>query len=117
MEDCIFCKILRGEVPPGKGKISESDNFVAFLDINPEKEGHCLVVSKAHFETILDLPVGMGSELLTFLKEVSLKVMDKYECDGFNIVQNNFKSSGQVVPHLHFHIIPRKKDDPLNLKL
>ncbi|MCA9487358.1 MAG: HIT domain-containing protein [Nanoarchaeota archaeon] len=113
MSECVFCKIANGEI--SSKKVFEDDNFFAIKDIHPISEGHALVISKKHFETILDFPISMGPELISTIKEVSLKVMKEVGATGFNIVQNNFPDSGQLVPHLHFHIIPRKKDDGVKL--
>jgi len=82
-----------------------------FLFANPKVEGHSLVISKKHFETVLDLPVSLGSELLDCIKKTSLELMKKFEANGFNVMQNNFEIAGQVVKHVHFHILPRKKND------
>lgn len=115
MGECIFCKIAKGEIPLGKDKIHENDNFISFLDINPLSEGHCLVIPKKHFKNILDFPSSLGLELSDILKESIFILVKKTKATGFNILQNNFKDAGQIIEHLHFHIIPRKKGD--NLKL
>jgi histidine triad (HIT) family protein len=107
--DCVFCKIASGEIPTQK--ICENDNFFSVADKNPKVKGHCLVISKKHFETSLDLPSTLGHELLDCIKRTSLKVIEETKAEGFNIISNNFESAGQVVKHLHFHILPRKKGD------
>ncbi|MBU0907336.1 MAG: HIT domain-containing protein [Nanoarchaeota archaeon] len=112
-KDCIFCRIVKGEIPPGKGKIKESDNFLAFLDLNPHAEGHTLIIPKKHFVTILDIPNTLAPELLKIIKDVASELMDKKLGDGFNVIQNNLEVAGQVVMHAHFHIIPRKDNDGL----
>ncbi len=109
MDECIFCKIVKGEIPCDK--IYENDNFLSILDIGPIVEGHSLVVSKKHFETTLDLPNSFGSELLDCIKKTSLILMKKYNVEGFNVTNNNFEVADQIVKHVHFHIFPRKKDD------
>ena len=109
MSDCIFCKIVNGEIKAEK--IYENDNFISFPDANQKVDGHSLVVSKKHFETILDMPASLGSELVDCIKKTSLKLMKEHKATGFNVVQNNFEDAGQVVKHLHFHILPRKKGD------
>ncbi len=106
---CIFCKIVRGEVPCEK--IYENENFIAILDINPYVEGHSLLISKKHFETALDLPLSLGAELLDCIKKTSLKLIEKFKAEGFNIIQSNYPVAQQEVPHVHFHILPRKKGD------
>lgn len=114
-QDCIFCKIARGDIPAGKGKISESNNFLAFLDINPKTENHTLIIPKKHFVTLLDMPNKLGEELLKFTKQVSSKLLDEKKGDGFNIIMNNLEPAGQVVKHAHIHILPRKENDGLKV--
>jgi len=109
MKDCVFCKIANKEI--NADRIYENDNFFSIPDANPYVEGHSLIISKKHFATILDLPSSMGTELLDCIKKTSLKVMEKTKADGFNIINNNFEPAGQIVKHVHFHIIPRKKGD------
>ncbi len=108
MEDCIFCKIANGEIP--SDRIYENDNFFSIPDANQQVEGHSLIISKKHFETVLDLPSTLGSELIDCIKKTAMKVLDKEKAEGFNLVQNNFEVAGQIVKHVHFHILPRKKD-------
>ncbi len=114
-ENCIFCKIAKKEIP--KEIIYENDNFLSFFDISPQIEGHTLVISKKHFETILDIPNSIAPELFDCVKNTLAKLKNKYEFTGFNLVNNNFKSAEQVVPHLHFHILPRKDGDGKTLGL
>ena len=109
MIDCIFCKIAKGEVPAER--IYENDNFFSVLDANPCTEGHSLIISKKHFETILDMPNSLAPELFDCIKKTALKLMNEKKAEGFNVVNNNFESAGQIVKHAHFHILPRKKGD------
>jgi len=110
-DDCIFCKIARGEIPAKR--IYENDNFFSISDAKPAGEGHSLVISKKHFENSLDMPSTLGVELLDCIKKTSLKLMKEFNADGFNVLNNNFESAGQVVKHIHFHILPRRKGDGL----
>ena len=108
MKDCIFCKIAKGEiVSEGLG---ESENFFVIADANPVAEGHCLIISKKHFETILDLPSEFGEELIKLAKKQAQRLLDSGLADGIKLVQNNFEASGQVVKHFHLHVIPEKKE-------
>ena len=107
--DCIFCKIIAGKIPCSK--IYENDNFISIADVNPIISGHTLIISKKHFATILDMPNSLSPELLDCIKKTSLKLMEKYNAEGFNLANNNFKVAGQIVNHVHFHILPRKKQD------
>ena len=109
MEECIFCNIAKGEIPAKK--IYENDNFFSIPDANPQAEGHTLVISKKHFETTLDMPNSLGTELLDCIKKTAMKLIEKYKAEGFNIVNNNFEVAGQIVKHAHYHILPRKKGD------
>jgi len=115
MSDCVFCKIARGEIP--SERIYENDNFFSIFDISPQIQGHTLVISKKHFETILDMPNSLCPELLECIKTTSMKLISKFNADGFNIVGNIHESAGQIVPHVHVHIFPRKKNDDYNLSL
>jgi len=114
MEDCIFCKILKGEIP--STKIFESENFIGILDNNPLTDGHTLVIPKKHFETILDMPSTLGQELIKAIKDISLGLIKQKKAEGFNILQSNFKVAQQEIPHLHFHIIPRKENNSKKFK-
>jgi histidine triad (HIT) family protein len=111
--DCIFCKIVNGEIP--SKKIYENDSFFSILDINQKIEGHSLIISKKHLVTLLDIPENIIPELFDCIKNTSLKMMKEKNADGFNVVNNNFESAGQLVRHFHVHIFPRKKDDNANI--
>lgn len=111
---CIFCKIANGEIS-SEGKIYENDSFFSIKDINPRSEGHSLVVSKKHFKNILDLPQSSGQELLDCIKNTFFEISKESKFEGFNVLQNNFKAADQLVEHVHFHIIPRKKGDGVKL--
>ncbi len=112
-QDCIFCKIVRGEIPCCK--IYETDQVLAFLDIAPVIHGHALLVPKEHYATLFDLPASLGQELLAALQVVGKAVMDGVGAAGLNVGMNNFSAAGQLVPHAHFHLIPRFSDDGLKL--
>ena len=114
-QDCIFCKIIEGKAEPGKRKVYEDDNFIGILDLYPKAENHTLIISKKHYKTILDLPSTQGNELLEAIKKISLDLITKNKAEAFNIISNIGETAGQVVPHMHVHIIPRKKDDNLNI--
>jgi len=110
--DCIFCKIAKKEIP--KELTYEDDNFIAFLDINPKSEGHTLIIPKKHYKTLLDMPNTLGNELQETIKKVSLDLVKKHDVGGFNFIINSGEVAGQVVHHLHVHVIPRKNDDDVN---
>jgi len=109
MEDCIFCKIVKGEIP--SYKLFENEHVLAFLDIMPASEGHSLVIPKKHFENLMDVPEKELEETMKIVQKVAKAVMKATHAEGFNVIQSNYRAAGQVVPHLHFHIIPRNEDD------
>lgn len=111
--ECIFCKIVAGEIPCAK--IYESETCIAFLDIAPVNKGHALVLPKAHHPQIWDVPASLGQGLTQALAEVGAAVKEATGADGLNIMQNNLEAAGQLVPHVHFHLIPRFEDDGLKL--
>ncbi len=114
MEECIFCKIVN-KVEPGYF-VFEGDTIVGFLDSHPLNRGHTLVVPKAHYDTIIDVPDDVLTELIVITKNVGIQVCGALDAAGFNLFQNNGTHAGQVVPHIHFHIIPRFEDDPLRYR-
>jgi histidine triad (HIT) family protein len=105
--DCIFCKIIKGEIKTDK--VDETDNFIVINDANPVAEGHCLIIPKKHYETILDVPNTLGTELVLLAKKNSIRLIKEGKADGIKLVNNNYKASGQLVPHFHMHVIPHKE--------
>ncbi len=108
MDDCIFCKIVKGEIPCYK--IYEDDKVISFLDIKPLSKGHALVLCKEHYENILDIPQDTYEYMCGVVKRVSLMLKEKYNPEGILINQNNGKRAGQEVCHMHIHIKPIYKD-------
>jgi len=109
MEDCLFCKIAGGDIP---AEIVYSDKHaVAFLDINPKSPGHTVVVPRRHSSTIIDLPESEVGPLFTAVKKVSQRLFGALRADGLNLGVNQNQAGGQVVNHLHIHILPRFKND------
>ena len=108
MDDCIFCKIIKGEIPAYK--IYEDDDVFAFLDINGKTAGHTLVVPKMHFKNILDIEEIYLNKTINAVKKITKHYVDDLGFTGFNLQVNNGESAGQEVPHLHFHILPRGND-------
>ncbi len=113
MEECIFCRIIKGEIP--SNKVYEDEQVFAFLDIAPVNPGHTLVIPKKHYKNIEEIPEDLLSNLMSVVKKVGLGVKKGLPSEGYNIGLNNDPVAGQVVSHLHFHIIPRKSDDGLHL--
>ncbi len=109
--DCIFCKIIEGDLP--STKVYEDKRFLAFLDINPINKGHVLVIPKEHYDSIVNAPVDVIKDLMAVIKNLCQAVVNGSGAQGFNLVLNNGRVAGQLVDHVHFHIIPRFKDDNL----
>ena len=109
MEDCIFCKIVRGEIP--SAKVLENEKVLAFLDINPVSKGHTLVIPKAHYSTYPEMPVDVLAALGEALQKIGTAVKSQLDFAGFNILLNNGRAAGQLIDHSHFHLVPRNVED------
>src|SRR3989339_1789203 len=109
MSDCIFCKIIVGEIP--NYTIYEDDFALAFLDITPRTKGHTLVIPKVHAENLLELDEKYAEKLLVTVKKTQEKLNDVLKPDGYNVGWNHGKAGVQLVPHLHIHIMPRYNND------
>jgi len=107
--NCIFCKIISGEVP--STKVYEDAEVLAFMDIGPIIKGHTLVIPKHHVDPITNAPPGMLARLIQVVQKIAQAQMNGLKAHGVNIMQANGASAGQVVPHLHFHVIPRFETD------
>jgi len=111
MDDCIFCKIVKGEIPCQK--IGENKEFLCFLDIKPVNEGHALIVPKRHFTDIMEFPKELDEGYFTFVQEMAKRIVPAVKADGFNLGMNNGAAAGQIIFHQHTHLIPRFNDDKL----
>ena len=105
MADCIFCKIITGEIP--SSKVYEDDQVVAFLDISQVTPGHTLVVPKQHFRNLLEMDADSTSQLFARIPDIARKVMKATGAKGMNILNNNEEIAGQTVFHTHVHLAPR----------
>ena len=105
MDDCIFCKIIRGEIP--SKKVYEDEHTLAFLDINPASKYHTLVIPKNHCVNIYDVSVDELAKVMGTVKTVVEMYEEQYGMKHVNIVNNNGALAGQEVFHLHIHIIPK----------
>ncbi|KIX12908.1 HIT family protein [Dethiosulfatarculus sandiegensis] len=112
-DDCLFCKIVAGEIPCHK--VYEDDKTLAFADISPATKGHTLVISKNHAENLLEIASDDLAAVHMTSKKVARAAKDALGCDGVSILQLNGEASGQVVMHYHVHVIPRMNDDGLPL--
>jgi histidine triad (HIT) family protein len=104
--NCIFCKIVAGQIP--SAKVLETDSAIAFLDINPVAPGHVLLVPKEHSTTLTDTSAEVLAALAGELPRLARAVLAATGAPGLNLLQNNGREAGQVVNHVHFHLIPRK---------
>ncbi|MBI2816712.1 MAG: HIT family protein [Acidobacteria bacterium] len=107
--DCKFCKILSGEL--AAAIVFEDSQSVAFLDHRPLFPGHCLLIPKKHYETLFDLPSDQVREFFTEVQKIAIAVEQALNAEGTFVAINNRVS--QSVPHLHVHIVPRRKGDGL----
>jgi histidine triad (HIT) family protein len=106
---CIFCKIIDGELP--SYKIYEDEKTFAFLDVRPSNPGHILVIPKKHCKNIEEASDDDLGALMMTIKKMGKLLKDKLGAKGYNVTENNDPISGQKVPHLHFHLIPRHEGD------
>jgi len=111
--DCIFCKIIAGEIPAIK--VLDEELVIAFMDINPAGRGHLLVVPKKHAENIFEIEKDDLSAVFHAVKRCAIAIKETLNADGATVLQLNGKASDQVVPHLHVHIIPRWENDSLSI--
>lgn len=113
MENCIFCKIIKGEIP--SYKIYEDDKVYAFLDIACDAVGHTLVIPKAHCTNVLDCDKEYLDAVIEAVQKISQHYVNNCGFDGVNVLNASGKSAEQSVFHLHFHIVPRKDNDGLHM--
>jgi histidine triad (HIT) family protein len=111
MPDCIFCKLVRGEVP--SARVLETDRAVAFLDIGPLNPGHVLVVPKEHHESLPEMPDDLAAATAALLPRLCRAVRRATGAEGLNVLTNTGRVAGQSVDHIHWHIIPRHPGDAL----
>ena len=107
--DCIFCKIVAGAVP--STRVYDDADTLAFMDSGPIVKGHTLVIPKAHFDSIAVTPPAVLQKLILVVQRVARAQFAGLAADGVNVTQANGATAGQVVPHLHFHVIPRFRTD------
>lgn len=113
MTDCLFCKIISGEIP--SHKIYEDEKVLAFLDITPINKGHTLVVPKEHSENLLTMSEEQIGEVFLAAQKVAKKIEAVLKPDGFNIGMNNKPGAGQIIFHAHVHVMPRFNNDGFKL--
>ncbi|MGH7014104.1 MAG: HIT family protein [Stellaceae bacterium] len=115
--NCVFCKIVAGQIP--SIRLFETATTLAFMDINPVNDGHCLVIAKPHCPTLYEMPPDLLAAVSATVLKVAKAVEATLKPDGLNLVQSNGKGAAQSVPHFHVHVLPRRLGDglPLNWQL
>lgn len=111
---CVFCKIVALEIPAAV--VYEDDSVLAFLDVGPLADGHLLLIPRAHHSLLVDLPAADCARLVAVLPALGRALLEVTDAGGFNVLMNNGKVAGQVVPHVHVHLIPRREDDQLGYR-
>jgi histidine triad (HIT) family protein len=112
-EDCLFCKIVAGEL--ASERVDEDEHTVAFMDINPWTRGHALVIPRNHSEDLLAIPDDDLRHTAVAAKRLAATVKERLGCDGVNLLNSCGAAAWQSVFHFHVHVIPRYTDDPLRL--
>ncbi len=110
-EDCLFCKMVAGQIPVTK--IYEDEVILSFLDIGPISDGHTLVIPKQHFEKLHECPAELLGKAFSRIGRIAGAVVAAMNSDGYNLLCNNGRAAGQLIEHLHFHIVPRNTGDGL----
>lgn len=107
--NCIFCKIANGDIP--SKTLYEDGQFRVILDLGPATKGHALILPKAHYANLYELPEELAGETMKLAKRMASKMTERLKCEGFNLIQNNGDMAGQTVFHFHMHLIPRYQAD------
>lgn len=113
IRDCVFCKIVNADLPCDK--VYEDEDLLVFLDIAPLAPGHALIIPKEHHTSITTVPPTVAGRLMQVAPQVAIALTRAAGADGFNLLLSNGACAGQVVPHAHMHLVPRKADDTIVL--
>lgn len=108
-DDCIFCKIANGIIP--SHTLYEDEDFKVIFDLGPATKGHALILPKKHFDNIYEMDDETASKVFVLAKKMAGAMTKAFDCDGFNVIQNNGECAGQSVFHFHMHLIPRYEGD------
>ena len=108
-DNCIFCRIVRGDIP--SMKVYEDEHSLVFMDIAGDADGHMLAIPKKHVKNVFDCDSGTLARLMEAVKKVADHCVNDCEYEGVNLLNASDESAGQSVPHFHIHIIPRKSGD------
>jgi histidine triad (HIT) family protein len=112
-EDCIFCRIIAGEIP--SQRIDEDERTVAFMDVNPATRGHALVVPRRHARDLLDIDEDDLAATFAAARRLVERMSERLNADGVNLLNSCGRAAWQTVFHFHVHVIPRYQGDPLRL--
>ncbi|MDR2649259.1 MAG: HIT family protein [Clostridiales bacterium] len=112
--DCIFCKIIKGDVP--SYKVYEDEDLLVILDRFPRNTGECLVITKRHFDNLFELDPALDEKIFEISRRAAAKLKEAYPIDGLNLLQNNGEAAGQRINHFHLHVIPRYNPDSVVIK-
>lgn len=111
--NCIFCKIIGKEI--SSTVVYEDDFFVGIMDISPANKGHVILLTKKHMDNLFEMDDLVATKIMPVVTKIGLAMKEVLQCDGLNILQNNGEVAGQTVNHYHIHLIPRFKDDLVNI--
>ncbi len=111
--DCIFCKIVKGDIP--SYKVYEDELVYAFLDIHPWSKGHTLIIPKKHFKDLTDIDNENLAQITAVAKQLTSTYADRLGADGFNLLNSSGAAAQQDVFHFHMHLIPRYEDNSLHI--
>jgi histidine triad (HIT) family protein len=112
-DDCIFCKIVAGELPAQK--VDEDEHTIAFMDISPATRGHALVIPRRHSRNLIEIPAEDLEATIVAAQRLARRVTERLGADGVNLLNSCGPAAWQTVFHFHLHVIPRYEDDPLRL--
>lgn len=111
--NCIFCKIIAGEIP--SATVYEDEDFKVIMDIAPAAKGHLVLLAKRHCADLFELDGLTASKGLIVARKLAIALKEELGCDGINLLQNNGEAAGQSVFHFHMHLIPRYNNDGMNI--
>lgn len=112
-DDCIFCKIAKGDIP--SATIYETGDFKCILDVAPANRGHALIITKEHYDNIFQLDAETAAKIFSFATVAAKAIKEETGCEGMNVLQNNGAVAGQTVNHFHLHLVPRNEGDGVNM--
>jgi histidine triad (HIT) family protein len=112
-DDCLFCKIVAGEIPAQI--VDEDEHTIAFMDINPWTRGHALAIPRAHSKNLYEIGDDDLAHTAAAAKRLALRMKERLGCDGVNLINSCEPAAWQTVFHFHVHVIPRYDDDPMQL--